>query len=154
MEGEQSAGTTVVRGPNSRGTRIAEILDKAGAVHHVGKEKGAIGHVTKTRISSAVGRRPTPLTHSYLATVPGSASRINGLRQQKLWISTAAADGSASDAFEGGGTISSTDWVMGSCRWVFNGGHDGWNEMHATRVVRKIDEVDVPTGLAPGFRTP
>ena len=43
---------------------------------------------------------------------------------------------------------------MGSCRWVFNGRHDGWNEMHATRVVRKIDEVDVPTGLAPGFRTP
>ena len=65
MEGEQSARTMVMRGPNPRGTRIAETLDKAGAVHHVGEEKCAIGHVTKTRIASAVGRRPTPLTHSY-----------------------------------------------------------------------------------------
>ena len=83
-----------------------------------------------------------------------SASRINGLRQQKLWISTAAADSSVFDAFEGGGTISSTDYVMASCRWVVGGGHDGWNEMHATRDVQRIDKVDVSTGLAAGICTP
>ena len=65
LEGEQSAGTMIMRSPNPRGTQIAETLDKAGAVHHVGKEEGAIGHVTKTRIASALGRRHTPLAYLY-----------------------------------------------------------------------------------------
>lgn len=56
----------------------------------------------------------------------------------------AASDGDAADALQGGGTISSKEWVVVRGRWTFDSGHDGWNEIHATRIVQKIDRADVP----------
>jgi len=45
---------------------------------------------------------------------------------------------------QGGGTVSSKEWVVVRGRWTFDSGHDGWNEIHATRIVQKIDRADVP----------
>lgn len=50
----------------------------------------------------------------------------------------AASDGSAGDALEGGGTIQTKDRVIVKGRWVYDAGHEGWNEVHATRVVQKV----------------
>lgn len=55
-----------------------------------------------------------------------------------------ADDGDAADALVGGGTIGADDWVVARGRWVYDGGHDGWNEMHATRVVQKVGPQSVP----------
>jgi hypothetical protein len=57
----------------------------------------------------------------------------------------AAKDGSDSDALVGGGHVASKDWVVVRGRWAYDGGHTGWNEVHATRIVQKIDRGDVPT---------
>ena len=35
-------------------------------------------------------------------------------------------------------TISSKDQVIAGGRWVYDGSHDGYNEMHATRIVQKV----------------
>ena len=56
-----------------------------------------------------------------------------------------ATDGSDSDALVGGGHVASKDWVVVRGRWSYDGGHEGWNEVHATRIVQKIDRGDVPT---------
>ncbi len=56
----------------------------------------------------------------------------------------AATDGSDSDALVGGGHITSKDWVVVRGRWAYDSGHTGWNEVHATRVVQKINRDDVP----------
>jgi hypothetical protein len=53
----------------------------------------------------------------------------------------AASDGNPADALQGGGTISNKDWVIVRGRWAYDGGHTGWNEMHATRIVQKIYNV-------------
>jgi hypothetical protein len=63
----------------------------------------------------------------------------------------AATDGSDSDAVVGGGHVDSKDWVVVQGRWTYDGGHSGWSEVHATRIVQKINRYDVPTDLA-GFR--
>ena len=47
--------------------------------------------------------------------------------------------------------ISSKEWVVVRGRWTFDSGHTGWNEIHATRIVQKIDRADVPMD-ANGFR--
>ena len=57
----------------------------------------------------------------------------------------AATDGSDSDALVGGGHVASKDWVVVRGRWAYDGGHTGWCEVHATRIVQKIDRGDVPT---------
>jgi hypothetical protein len=57
----------------------------------------------------------------------------------KAWAS--AKDGDPADALEGGGTISSKDQVIAGGRWAFDGGHDGYNEFHATRIVQKVSYV-------------
>ena len=49
-----------------------------------------------------------------------------------------AKDGDPADALEGGGTINSKDQVIAGGRWTFDGGHEGWNEFHATRNVQKV----------------
>jgi len=54
----------------------------------------------------------------------------------KAWAD--AKDGDPSDALEGGGTISSKDQVIAGGRWAYDGGHDGYNEFHATRTVQKV----------------
>jgi len=64
----------------------------------------------------------------------------------KAWAD--AKDGDPSDALEGGGTISSKDQVIAGGRWAYDGGHDGYNEFHATRTVQKV--AYVPKDLA-GF---
>jgi hypothetical protein len=63
----------------------------------------------------------------------------------------AANDGSDSDAVVGGGHVESKDWVVVRGRWTYDGGHSGWSEVHATRIVQKINRYDVPTDV-PGFR--
>ena len=55
------------------------------------------------------------------------------------WAS--AKDGNAADAIKDGGTVSAGDQVIARGRWVYDGGHDGWNEMHATRHVQKTQFV-------------
>ena len=60
----------------------------------------------------------------------------------------AAADGDDADALVGGGHVSPKDWVVARGRWVYDGGHEGWNEMHATRTVQKVDRNDVPADRA------
>lgn len=64
------------------------------------------------------------------------ASPIILLLIVKAWAG--AKDGDPADALEGGGTISSKDQVIAGGRWVYDGGHDGYNEMHATRIVQKV----------------
>jgi hypothetical protein len=59
-----------------------------------------------------------------------------------------AKDGKASDALSGGGTISAREWVVLRGRWAYDSGHTGWNEVHATRTVQKIDKADVPVDPA------
>lgn len=53
----------------------------------------------------------------------------------------AAKDGNPDDALQGGGTISSKDQVIVRGRWCYDGGHSGWNEVHATRIVQKVFNV-------------
>jgi hypothetical protein len=53
----------------------------------------------------------------------------------------AARDGTASDALEGGGTINSKDKVIVRGRWAYDGGHTGWPEIHATRIVQKVENI-------------
>lgn len=61
----------------------------------------------------------------------------------------AASDGRVEDALQGGGTISNKDWVIVRGRWAYDGGHSGWNEIHATRIVQKIYNVpNTPSGFA------
>ncbi len=57
----------------------------------------------------------------------------------------AAKDGSDSDALVGGGHVDGKEWVVVRGRWAYDGGHSGWSEVHATRIVQKIDRNDVPT---------
>ena len=60
----------------------------------------------------------------------------------------AAKDGDDSDAVAGGGHVNSKDWVVLRGRWAYDAGHTGWNEVHATRTVQKIDRNDVPSDPA------
>jgi hypothetical protein len=53
----------------------------------------------------------------------------------------AASDGNPADALQGGGTLSNKDWVIVRGRWAYDGGHTGWNEIHATRIVQKVFNV-------------
>jgi hypothetical protein len=65
----------------------------------------------------------------------------------KAWAT--ANDGDAADALEGGGTVSSKDQVIAGGRWTYDGGHSGYNEFHATRIVQKIAYVPKdPAGFA------
>ena len=60
----------------------------------------------------------------------------------------AARDGTDSDAVVGGGHVTGKDWVVVRGRWAYDGGHSGWSEVHATRIVQKIDRYDVPVDTA------
>ncbi len=61
----------------------------------------------------------------------------------------AAKDGDPADALQGGGTINNKDWLVVGGRWTYDGGHTGWNEFHATRIVHKVDYVpNDPTQFA------
>ncbi len=67
-------------------------------------------------------------------------------------IAWAAAKGGAdTDAVVGGGHVASKDWVVVRGRWAYDGGHSGWSEVHATRIVQKVNSYDVPTDVL-GFR--
>lgn len=59
----------------------------------------------------------------------------------------AAKDGDDADALVGGGHVASKDWVVVRGRWSYDCGHSGWSEVHATRIVQKIDRYDVPTDV-------
>lgn len=63
----------------------------------------------------------------------------------------AAADGKISDAVEGGGTVGPKDDVIVKGRWVYDGGHEGWNEIHATRIVQKVENVPADPASFDGF---
>jgi hypothetical protein len=63
----------------------------------------------------------------------------------------AASDGKIGDALEGGGTVGPKDDVIVKGRWAYDGGHEGWNEMHATRIVQKIENVPADDGLFDDF---
>jgi hypothetical protein len=56
-----------------------------------------------------------------------------------------ADDGNDADAIEGGGHVNSKDWVVLRGRWAYDGGHSGYAEVHATRIVQKINKYDVPS---------
>ena len=60
----------------------------------------------------------------------------------------AAKDGDPANALPGGGTIRSKDLVVARGRWTYDGGHEGWNEIHATRIVQKVSSTTGPTGQA------
>ena len=63
----------------------------------------------------------------------------------------AASDGKIGDALEGGGTVGPKDDVIVRGRWAYDGGHEGWNEMHATRIVQKVENVPADPGLFDDF---
>ena len=58
-----------------------------------------------------------------------------------------ATAGSINPALEGGGTIGTGDRIIVKGSWVYDAGHSGWNEVHATRTVQKIYNVP-PAGAA------
>ena len=64
----------------------------------------------------------------------------------------AASDGNVGDALVGGGTINSKDQVIVRGRWTYDGGHTGWNEIHATRIVQKVDNIPVNRAEFEKFR--
>jgi hypothetical protein len=65
----------------------------------------------------------------------------------KAWAE--ASDGNPADALEGGGTVISKDQVIAGGRWTYDGGHAGYNEFHATRIVQKVAYVPKdPAGFA------
>jgi len=81
-----------------------------------------------------------------LRTPPGPQETVVALIAVGIaWA--AATDGSDADAIVGGGHVISKDWVVLRGRWAYDGGHSGWSEIHATRIVQKIDKYDVPTDV-------
>ncbi len=52
-----------------------------------------------------------------------------------------AADGEIGDALEGGGTVGPREDVIVRGRWTYDGGHQGYNEIHATRIVQKVQNI-------------
>jgi hypothetical protein len=55
----------------------------------------------------------------------------------KAWL--AAKGGDIGDVLEGGGTIEVGDYVVVTGRWVWDGGHSGWNELHPLKRIQKVD---------------
>ncbi len=49
--------------------------------------------------------------------------------------------GSTDPALVGGGTIGSRDRVIVRGSWVYDTGHSGWNEIHAVRIVQRVERV-------------
>ena len=49
--------------------------------------------------------------------------------------------GSTAPALVGGGTIGPKDRVIVRGSWVYDAGHSGWNEIHAVRIVQRVDSV-------------
>ncbi|HEY0100867.1 MAG TPA: hypothetical protein VGB76_18110 [Pyrinomonadaceae bacterium] len=49
--------------------------------------------------------------------------------------------GSTDPAVVGGGTIGPKDRVIVRGSWVYDAGHQGWNEIHAVRIVQRVDHV-------------
>ncbi len=49
MAAEKDAGKLVMRGPDLGRARVADVLDQAGAIHHVGEKEGAFSHIAKTQ---------------------------------------------------------------------------------------------------------
>lgn len=69
------------------------------------------------------------------------------VRLAAAWASNTA--GSTDPALIGGGTISPKDQVIVRGSWVYDAGHSGWNEVHAVRIVQKVDNVPRdPTAFA------
>jgi hypothetical protein len=58
----------------------------------------------------------------------------------------AAKDGDQKDALldPNAGEVGPKDMVIMSGRWAFDGGHSGYNEMHAVRTLQRIDNVPGP----------
>ena len=54
--------------------------------------------------------------------------------------------GSVAPALQGGGTIGPKDQVIVRGSWVFDTGHHGYNEVHAVRIVQRVEWV--PSGAA------
>jgi hypothetical protein len=55
----------------------------------------------------------------------------------KAWAG--AKGGDVGDVLEGGGTVEVGDYVVVGGRWVWDGGHSGWNELHPLTRIQKID---------------
>jgi hypothetical protein len=62
-----------------------------------------------------------------------------------------SSSGKIGDALEGGGTVGPKDDVIVRGRWAYDGGHEGWNEIHATRVVQKVENIPAEPGLFDDF---
>ena len=58
-------------------------------------------------------------------------------------------EGSTNGALVDGGTIGPTNRVIVRGSWVYDSGHQGWNEIHAVRIVQRVE--NVPTDPA-GFK--
>lgn len=54
---------------------------------------------------------------------------------------TGNTEGSTGPALVGGGEISPKETVIVRGSWVFDAGHEGWNEVHAVRIVQKLPGV-------------
>jgi hypothetical protein len=50
-------------------------------------------------------------------------------------------EGSTAPALVGGGTIGPKDRVIVRGSWVYDSGHQGWNEIHALHIVQRVDWV-------------
>jgi hypothetical protein len=55
----------------------------------------------------------------------------------KAWLG--AEGGNVTDVMEGGGTVEVGDFVVVTGRWVWDGGHSGWNEFHPLKRLQKVD---------------
>ena len=73
MASEQRAGLAVVRDPDVGGAGVAESLDQAGTVHHVGEEERAFGHASTSR-SKAIPRPSSVSGAEPMAVANDSAS--------------------------------------------------------------------------------
>jgi hypothetical protein len=62
-----------------------------------------------------------------------------------------SSSGKIADALEGGGTVGPKDDVIVRGRWAYDGGHEGWNEIHATRVVQKVENIPGDAALFDDF---
>jgi hypothetical protein len=63
----------------------------------------------------------------------------------------AASSGKIGDALEGGGRIEPRNDVIVRGRWAYDGGHQGWHEIHATRIVQKVENIPPDPALFADF---
>jgi len=142
-------GWTGVIGPDQQKAWADYVLDPANAWLHPEKRPVPVLHcefegsrirdvldATNAFGPSAKWCKKNWFTKFVCKVIQIIASPVILLLIAKAWAG--AKDGDPADALEGGGTISSKDYVIAGGRWAYDGGHDGYNEMHATRIVQKV----------------